>query len=76
MPHQSTSVRDRFTAGLRGMVANLSGRMDPVLKQSKRDQEAMATVASLVGAIVLARAVNDPDLSNDILHATRRRLKA
>ena len=36
----------------------------------------MATVASLVGAIVLARAVNDPDLSNDILHATRRRLKA
>jgi TetR/AcrR family transcriptional repressor of nem operon len=76
MPRQSTSVRDRFTAGLRGMVANLSGRMDPVLKQRKRDQEAMATVASLVGAIVLARAVNDPDLSNDILHATRRRLKA
>ena len=55
------------------MVANLSGRMDPVLKQSKRDQEAMATAASLVGAIVLARAVNDPDLSDGILQATRRR---
>jgi TetR/AcrR family transcriptional regulator, transcriptional repressor for nem operon len=47
-----------------------------VPKQRNRDQEAMATVASLVGAIVLARAVNDPDLSNDILRATRRRLEA
>ena len=76
MPRQSTGVRDRFTAGLRGMIGSLSGRMDLVLDQRKRDQEAMATVASLVGALVLARAVNDPDLSDGILRATRRRLGA
>jgi hypothetical protein len=31
-------------------------------------------VASLVGALVLARAVNDPKLSGDILRATKNRL--
>jgi TetR/AcrR family transcriptional repressor of nem operon len=76
MPRQSNGVRDRFTAGLRDMIGSLSGRMDPVLDQRIRDQEAMATVASLVGALVLARAVNDPDLSDGILRATRRRLGA
>ena len=37
--------------------------------------KALATLASLVGALVLARAVNDPKLSDDILRATRRRLE-
>ncbi len=74
MPRQTSGVRDRFTAGLHGMIAGLGGRMDPALHQKARDEAAMATVASLVGAIILARAVNDPDLSDNILHATGRRL--
>jgi TetR/AcrR family transcriptional repressor of nem operon len=49
--------------------------MDSALKQRQRDDEAVATVASLVGALVLARAVNDPKLSDDILRATKSRLK-
>jgi hypothetical protein len=32
----------------------------------------LATVAYLVGALVLARAVNDPKLSDDILRATKQ----
>ena len=75
MPRQGHGVRERFTAGLRGMVARLSGRMGSGLKQRQRDDEALATVASLVGAIVLARAVNDPKLSDDILRATRKKLE-
>ncbi len=71
MPRQSKGVRERFTAGLRGMVGLLSGRMGPGLKQRQRDDKALATVASLVGALVLARAVNDPKLSDDILRATK-----
>lgn len=71
MPRQSEGVRTRFTAGLRGMVSALSGRQDASLKQRQRDEAALATVASLVGAVVLARAVNDPKLSNDILRATK-----
>jgi TetR/AcrR family transcriptional regulator, transcriptional repressor for nem operon len=73
---QSSGVRERFTAGLRGMVALLSGRMGSGLRQRQRDEKALATVASLVGALVLARAVNDPKLSDDILRATRSRLEA
>ena len=76
MPRQSTAVRERFTAGVKGMVGWVSGRLDSGLKQNQRDEEALATVASLVGALVLARAVSDPKLSNDILRATRNRLDA
>ena len=74
MPRQSRGVRERFTAGVRGMIGRLSGRMGSGLKQRQREEKALATVASLVGALVLARAVNDPKLSYDILRATKTRL--
>ena len=74
MPHQAKGVRERFTAGVHGMIRLLSGRMGPGLKPRQREDKALATVASLVGAVVLARAVNDPKLSDDILRATRNRL--
>ena len=74
MPRQSQGVRDRFTAGVRSMIGRLSGRMGSGLKQRQRDDRALATVASLVGALVLARAVNDPKLSDNILHTTKNRL--
>lgn len=76
IPRQSQGVRDRFTAGVRGMIGLLSGRMDSRLKPRQREDNALATIASLVGALVLARAVNDPKLSEDILRATRNRLAA
>ncbi|MFM9848741.1 MAG: TetR/AcrR family transcriptional regulator [Hyphomicrobiaceae bacterium] len=76
MPRQSQAVRERFTAGLRGMIRQLGGRMGPELKPRQREDKALATIASLVGALVLARAVNDPKLSDDILRATKNRLGA
>jgi len=75
MPRQSSGVRERFTNGLRGTIRQLGSRMGSALKQRQRDEEALAMVASLVGALVLARAVNDPKLSDDILRATKRRLE-
>jgi TetR/AcrR family transcriptional repressor of nem operon len=44
------------------------------LKQRQREEKALATLASLVGALVLARAVNDSELSDAILRATKKRL--
>lgn len=73
MQRQSKGIRERFTAGVRGTIALLSSRMTHGLKQSQRDK-ALAAVASMVGALVLARAVNDPELSDDILRATRNGL--
>jgi TetR/AcrR family transcriptional repressor of nem operon len=69
--HQSTGARERFTAGVRGMVGWISGQLNAGSKQRRREDEALATLSSLVGAIVLARAVNDPKLSDDILRAAR-----
>ncbi len=74
VPRQSKGVRDRFTAGVRGMIGLLSGRMDSRLKPRQRDDKALATIVSLVGALVLARAVNDSKLSDDILRTTRNSL--
>jgi TetR/AcrR family transcriptional regulator, transcriptional repressor for nem operon len=75
MPRQSRGARERFTAGLRGMIGQLGSRMGSALEQRQRDEKALAMVASLVGALVLARAVNDPKLSDDILRATKNRLE-
>jgi TetR/AcrR family transcriptional repressor of nem operon len=74
MPRQSQGVRKRFTAGVRGMIGRLSTRMASGLKRRQRNDKALTTVASLVGALVLARAVNDPKLSDDILRATKNSL--
>ncbi|MGQ0682212.1 hypothetical protein [Bradyrhizobium sp.] len=75
MPRQSQGARERFTAGLRAMAGRLGCRMGSGTRQRQRDEEALATVASMVGALVLARAVNDPRLSDDILRSTRKRLE-
>jgi len=74
MPRQSRTVRERFTAGLKGTVRWLGSRSDSRMTQRQRDEEALATIACLVGALVLARAVSDPRLSDDILRSTRKRL--
>jgi TetR/AcrR family transcriptional repressor of nem operon len=74
MPRQGRAVRERFTAGLRDLAGWVSDRMGSA-RQRQRDEEALATIASLVGALVLARAVSDPKLSDDILRSTRKRLE-
>ncbi|MBR1328630.1 TetR/AcrR family transcriptional repressor of nem operon [Bradyrhizobium ottawaense] len=74
MSRQSRGVRERFTAGVRGAIAFLSGRMASTLKPRQSRDKALAATASLVGALVLARAVNDPKLSDEILRATRNSL--
>ena len=58
------------------MIRQLGSRMGSALKQRQRDEKALAMVTSLVGALVLARAVNDPKLSDDILRVTRNRFEA
>jgi len=68
---QGSGVKERFTAGLRGVIALLSSRLPSGLKPRQRDDQAIVATAALVGALVLARAVNDPKLSDDILRATR-----
>ncbi|AWN46599.1 TetR family transcriptional regulator [Methylobacterium terrae] len=63
---QPAPVRRAFTEGLEARLA----RMQEALPEDDR-AAALAAVSSLVGALVLARAVDDPALSDEILAAAR-----
>lgn len=71
MGRHGGAVRNNFTAGVRSMVARVAA-----LLSSRREDQALAHVATLVGALVLARAVDDPELSDRILAVGRDRVLA
>ena len=62
-------VRSAFTAGLKSSLALLSNVV-PGRSKAQRRRKVIATLAEMVGAIILSRAVNDPALSDEILAAT------
>jgi TetR/AcrR family transcriptional repressor of nem operon len=65
---QAPPVRGVITAGVRSLVASLSGLI-PGRSDAARRERAIAAFASLVGAMVLARAVDDREFSDEILEA-------
>ena len=70
MPRQPEAVRAIFTEGLKDYVGGLQSLL------GGDEAEAMSVMASLVGAMVLARAVDDADFSDRILAAVGRALTA
>jgi TetR/AcrR family transcriptional regulator, transcriptional repressor for nem operon len=75
LARQPVSVRHGVTDGLRASFALLAGIVSGKSKAAKRDR-AMATYASLVGGILLARAVDDPQLAKQILRAVAASIAA
>ena len=69
IPRQGAAVRRSFTDAVRAMVKRVAG-LTPGHRES--EDAALAIVATMVGALTLARAVDDPDLSDRILAAARR----
>jgi TetR/AcrR family transcriptional repressor of nem operon len=65
---QRGAVRRAFTEGIRSTVAMLS-RIAPGRSDLAKREKALATLAGLVGALTLARAAQDPSLSDEILNA-------
>ena len=65
---QPRQVRRAFTQGLRSRVETLR-KLVPGRSAAARRQKALATMAGLVGALVLSRAVDDGALSDEILEA-------
>ncbi len=65
---QAPAVRSAVTAGFRNVIATLAGLLPGKTKAVKQER-ALAYFASMVGGVVLARAVDDPALSKEILHA-------
>ena len=70
---QPRAVRRAFTDGF---CARIDGWLTlvPGRSHAARREKALATMASLVGALILSRAVDDPALSDEILEATATEL--
>jgi TetR/AcrR family transcriptional repressor of nem operon len=65
---QRQKVRRAFTEGFRTRVDILRTMM-PRGSAAARRKRALATMAGLVGAVMLSRAVDDPQLADEILDA-------
>jgi TetR/AcrR family transcriptional regulator, transcriptional repressor for nem operon len=63
---QPLSIRSAFGNGLKPLIKVLSGIV-PGASSAVRRRKAISTMAELVGAMVLARCVDDPKLSREIL---------
>jgi TetR/AcrR family transcriptional regulator, transcriptional repressor for nem operon len=70
---QPQSVRAAFTEELKDALEFLAGVM-PGDDPSRRYDDAIAAFAGIVGALILARAVNNETLSERILQATAKRV--
>jgi TetR/AcrR family transcriptional regulator, transcriptional repressor for nem operon len=71
MPRQGASIRHGFTDAVRAFARRVATLMPA---RRKPEDEALAAVATMVGALALARAVDDAKLSDRILAAARRSL--
>jgi TetR/AcrR family transcriptional repressor of nem operon len=70
---QPQSVRAAFTEELKDALEFSTGLM-PGDDPARRYGDAIAAFAGMAGALMLARAVNDDTLSEQILHTTARRM--
>ncbi len=64
----NSPVRSRFTRGVEGLAAILAS-LTPRASRERRRQRSLATLSTLVGAVVLARAVDDEALADELLRA-------
>ena len=73
MPRQAPEVRRAATRRIKEMI-DVVARQMPDWGQPAAHQRALVAVATAVGALLLARAVDDPKLSDALLEATLKHL--
>lgn len=73
MPRQSAEVRRAATRRIKEMI-DLVSRHSPDWGQAGAHERALVTVATMVGTLVLARAVDDAKLSDALCKATLAQL--
>lgn len=75
MPRQTPEVRRAATRRIKEMI-DLVARQSPDWGQPGAHEHALVTVATMVGALILARAVDEPKLSDALREAALDRLTA
>lgn len=67
--HQTPAARLAMTDGLRSQIGRVEEAL-PAMDPGDRRRAAIGSWAAMVGAVMLARAVDDPALSDEILEQT------
>lgn len=73
MPRQAPEVREAATRRIKNMI-DLVARYAPAEDESVGRRKALATTATMIGALVLARAVDDRQLGDDVLASALEQL--
>ncbi len=75
IPRQGEAARAAFDAGVKGLIQTIASRLN---LEAPEDRDALAgsLVTEMAGAVALARAVSDPQLSDRLLEQSRRSVKA
>ena len=68
--HQTPAARSAMTEGLQSQIDWIDKAL-PELDAADRRRAAIGSWAAMVGAVILARAIDDPKLSDDVLEQTR-----
>lgn len=68
--HQTPAAKAAMTEGLRAQIARIVQALPEQGAADKR-RAAIGSWAAMVGAVILARAVDDPELSEEVLEQTR-----
>lgn len=68
--HQTPAAKAAMTDGLRSQIARIEKAL-PNVEPTDRRRVAIGSWAAMVGAVILARAIDDPELSDEILEQTR-----
>jgi TetR/AcrR family transcriptional repressor of nem operon len=74
MPRQSEAVRRAFTDGTKRRMARMAALL-PRRRGREREDDALVMLATMAGAMILARAVDDRELSDRILSVSRAQLQ-
>jgi len=73
MPRQASEVRHAATCRIKEMI-DVVARQLPDWGKPKAHEQALVTVATMVGTLIMARAVDDPNLANAFCKATLKQL--
>jgi TetR/AcrR family transcriptional repressor of nem operon len=68
---QSKSVRKSFARAARGLIALVDDKLHPDRARNTLSDQALRVTATMVGAVVLGRLIDDPELAERILRAAR-----
>lgn len=71
---QSSVVRVAFADAARGILRLMERKINPKHRSGQFSDEALVRTATMIGAVVLGRLVNDAALSDRILAASRKRI--